>query len=69
MPIIECNPGADQDHRPNWPTTYFCKQFYWNPPLTTYLCIIVCGCLPTTMAELSNCDRNHIVSKPKLFII
>lgn len=45
-----------------WPVTCFGKQFYWNPAVLIFLCIIYdCFCKTTT--EMGSCVRNYLAHK------
>ena len=41
-------------------------KFYWHTATPTYS-YIICGCLPTTRAKLSSCDRDHLAIKAPNF--
>lgn len=43
-------------------------KFYWHMPMPILLCT-VCGCFPTTMAELRSCNRDHMACKVILFSV
>jgi hypothetical protein len=43
---------------------YQYTKFYWNTATLICLCTAY-GCIHATMAELNNCDRNHMTPKFK----